>query len=176
MPFTFKITTAIDRMPELKKGLKDLAAKQLQVGFPSDKPRALESGQKAPRTKTGRFKKRVRNAEIAYMNEYGSPAQNIPPRPFMEPGIASADDAIVEGLTDAAMAALDGNKEGINMGFHKAGLKAVAGIRNYMTEGVAPPLSPITLRLRRMRGIHSTKPLIATGQLLNAVTYVVGKK
>jgi hypothetical protein len=61
----------------------------------------------------------------------------------------------------------------VDAGFQAAGLTAQAGVRNYITAGVPPALSPVTLMLRRLRGLRGSKPLIATGQLLNAVTYVV---
>ena len=85
-------------------------------------------------------------------------------------------DELAQRLTSAALAALDGNPEGMNRGFEATGLKAVSGIRNYITTGVPPALSPVTLILRRRRGIRGTKPLIASGQMLGALTYVVKDK
>jgi hypothetical protein len=174
--FALSLSIPLDKTSELKKALTALSKKELLVGFPeeNEKPRALAPGEKAPRSKkTGRFKRRIRNSELAYLNEHGSPALNIPPRPFMEPGVESASDGIVDGLTDAALAALDGKREGIDKGFHRAGLSAQAGIKNVMTSGVPPALSPVTLMLRRRRGITTTTPLIASRQMFNAVTYVV---
>ncbi len=49
------------------------------------------------------------NAGIGYLNEYGSPEQNIPPRPHPAPGVKSAEEQTVPQLKAAAQAALDGN-------------------------------------------------------------------
>lgn len=42
------------------------------------------------------------NAGIGYVNEYGSPAQNIPPRPHLIPGVKSVEDQTVPQLKAAA--------------------------------------------------------------------------
>lgn len=160
--FEIKLTVPVDNTRQLKKALEALAKKELLVGYP-------EGG-------TPRKQKGLGNPDLAYLNEHGSPAQNIPPRPFLEPGLESVKDELAQHLTSAALAALDGNPEGMNRGFEATGLKAVSGIRNYITTGVPPALSPVTLILRRRRGIRGTKPLIASGQMLGALTYVVKDK
>jgi hypothetical protein len=171
MGFTFKVNVTADNTRQLKAAIAALAKKELLVGFPADKdqPRPQEPG----KNRLGQFKRKKRNAQLAFINEFGSPALNIPPRPFLLPGVESVKDALAEHLTTAAVAALDGNPLAMDAGFHAAGLTAQAGVRNYIVAGVGPPLSPVTIMLRRQRGIRGTKPLIATGQLLNAVTYVV---
>jgi hypothetical protein len=46
-------------------------------------------------------------------------------------------------------------------------------IQRTIEMGVPPPLAEKTLEMRRARGMDSTKPLIATGQMKNSVTYLV---
>ena len=64
------------------------------------------------------MKSPIGNAQIGYINEYGSPAQNIPPRPHLQPGVKSvhaettakmkaAAQAVFDGRTGAATAALE---------------------------------------------------------------------
>jgi hypothetical protein len=70
------------------------------VGFPEGGPaRTPEPGEPQGMT----------DAHIAYLNDRGSAAQNIPPRPFLEPGVESVMDAVVGHMGNAAQAALDGN-------------------------------------------------------------------
>jgi hypothetical protein len=54
------------------------------------------------------------------------------------------------------------------------GLKIQSDIKKRMTEGLEPPLSPVTIEIRRQkRGVASTKPLIDTAQLLNSIDFQV---
>ena len=165
MGITFKVETKQDNMPELKRALAELVASDVLVGFPAETA--------TPRTDAG---PPMNNAGIAYLNEMGSPAQNIPPRPFLVPGVESVEDEITQHLTDAASAAIEGRPEGVDRGLQAAGMRAQIGVKNFITAGVPPPLAAPTLRQRRMRGFMGTKPLIASGQMLNAVTYVTRKK
>ena len=160
--FELKLTVPVDNTKQLKRSLAQLASKEVLVGFP-------ETGEE-------RDDPAQSNAYLAFINDRGSPMQNIPPRPFMEPGIESAEAGIVQGFEDAAKAALDGNPAAMDKGFHKAGLAAQAGIKNVIVQGVAPPLASSTLANRRSRGIRSTTPLLASRQMFNAVQYVVVPK
>ena len=157
---TLKVTR--DDTAKLKRSLAQLASKEVLVGFP-------ESGEQ-------RDDPAQSNAYLAWLNDVGSPAQGIPARPFMEPGVESAEAGIVQGFEDAAKAALDSNPAAMDMGFHKAGLAAQVGIKNVIVQGVPPPLAASTLANRRSRGIRSTTPLLASRQMFNAVQYVVVPK
>jgi hypothetical protein len=157
--FDIKLSVTQDNTRELKKALKDLERKEILVGFPEEGEQRAEPGQS--------------NAYLAFINDQGSPAQNIPARPFMIPGVESAQEEIVQGMHDAAVAALNGNPAEMDVGFHKAGLAAQAGIKNVIASGVPPALSPVTIMQRQRRGIRSTKQLVATGQMFRGVQYVI---
>jgi hypothetical protein len=160
--FDIKLTVTKDNTAGLKRALRELERKEVLVGFPDTGEQRDDPAQS--------------NAYLAFIHDQGSPAQNIPPRPFMEPGVESAEAGIVHGFEDAAKAALDGNLAAMDKGLHKAGLAAQAGVKHVIVQGVPPPLAACTLAKRRSRGIASTKPLLASRQMFNAVTYVVVPK
>lgn len=113
------------------------------------------------------------NAEIGYQNEFGSPANNIPARPHLIPGVAAVQDKAVARLTQAASAAATGRMSDAERHLHAAGLIAQSSVRRTLTTAAYRPLSERTLAERRARGRTGTKPLIDTGQYRNSITYVV---
>jgi hypothetical protein len=173
-----------DRLPELDRDLAALVAQEVLVGFPED-----TTGRK-DEDNSG-----ITNAALGYIHNNGQPDKNIPARPFMEPGIAEAQDALASTLGSVAKRFLrDGNKASIDQGFHRLGLKAQYAMRRKINEGIPPPLSDATLRQRAGRkgkgrkgaklelelraagwtpSTDFAKPLIDTGQLRNAINYVV---
>ena len=159
MALRVKDNADINRIIE---SVKALSENKVLVGFPD--------------TTAGRNDGPITNASIAYVQNFGSPKQNIPAREFMESGLLSARDDLVDRLKIAADYAMKGNKEATIKSLHKVGLVAQAAIRNKITTGPFLPLSPITLAARRARGRKGIKPLLDTGQLRRAVNYVLRGK
>lgn len=118
----------------------------------------------------------VSNAEIGYLLETGSPAMNLPARPHLVPGVEAAQDEVSIRLTKAVDAALDGNKQRMLMYLNAAGMKATMSVKRYITTGEFASLAPLTIKARQARGKKSEKPLIDTGQMRNAHTYIVMHK
>jgi phage gpG-like protein len=118
----------------------------------------------------------INNATIGYIQENGAPAMNIPPRPFLVPGVADQSDRITEQLKKASQAQLDGNDARATQALNRAGLIGQSGARSKIQSGPFVPLKPSTLAARRRRGREGTKPLIDTGQLRNSLTYVIRDK
>lgn len=116
------------------------------------------------------------NAEIGYLLETGSPAMNLPARPHLVPGIEAAQDEVSKRLVKAVDAALDGNKQRMLMYLNAAGMKATMSVKRYITTGEFAVLAPLTIKARQARGKKSEKPLIDTGQMRNAHTYIVMNK
>lgn len=161
------------------KALKDMAAKQVLIGIPADaKPR--EAGDP------------VTNAQLGYIHEFGSPAQNIPSRPFLIPGVKAAGEDCAEVLKRAGNQALSGNATAMEKGLNQAGLLAQASVRRTMKEGKRyKPLAISTLEARARRGRtgaakefqsraagnrpnpQNARPLLDTDQMINSITYVV---
>ena len=115
------------------------------------------------------------NAALLYKNEKGSPIDHIPARPVLKPAIAQpqVQEKISTLFRDAAEAALVfGNREKCEQCFEKAGMIGRDACKKYITDGTnLAPNAPLTI-LRK----GSSKPLIDTGSMLNAITYAVRRK
>ena len=146
-----------DGLPDLLRRMAAVAQRDVLVGIPAGEQR--DDG--------------PTNAEIGYQNEFGSPANNIPARPHLIPGVAAVQDKAVARLTQAASAAATGRMSDAERHLHAAGLIAQSSVRRTLTTAAYRPLSERTLAERRARGRTGTKPLIDTGQYRNSITYVV---
>jgi phage gpG-like protein len=162
-----KILVKNDRTGAVALALKLMGSLEVLVGIPAEK---------APRTSAEAKTQPINNAALGYIHNYGSPTQNIPARPFMEPGIKDARAGIEESLQRAGVAALDGNPDKMMQSLHAAGIKASTSVKNKINSNIPPPLGESTLAARRRRGRTGTKTLIDTGQLRNSITYVVRKR
>lgn len=116
----------------------------------------------------------INNATILAINEFGSPANNIPPRPVMSIGIQNAQADIAAEFGKAAKQALSQGLSALPVYYNRVGLIAANAIKLAINAqaGFAPP-SEATLKAREARGFQGTKALIVTGQMRNAITYVV---
>lgn len=101
---------------------------------------------------------------------------DIPPRPWLRPGVEEAKDKIAKVLLSGAKAVFAGKPDGAEWGLKAAGLAAQSSVMNKLTNGPFTPLAPSTLAKRRKRGRTGGKPLIDTGAMRNSVGYVVSKK
>lgn len=174
----------VDRLAKVTAGIEALVGTRVMVGVPSDR---------APRDAQEHAGHTINSAALAYIHENGAPEVNIPARAFMKPGIDEAMDAIMARFDAAGKAALDGRPDAVIKNYHAAGIVAVNAMRRKITDGPFVPLRPATLaaRARRRRKItvmdlgsvpmsskkHAdmtgARPLIDTGQLRNALSYVL---
>lgn len=110
-------------------------------------------------------------AQVAYQNEYGAPENNQPPRPFFRRAIDKNKEewvqAISNGLASGATA-----RDTLEI----VGARAAGDVQISISELVDPPLSPMTIKLRREREKNpttSTKPLVDSRTMINDVNYEV---
>jgi hypothetical protein len=115
----------------------------------------------------------INNATILAINEFGSPANNIPPRPVMAIGIRKAKDEIAEQFKKAAIAALSAGFSAVDTFYDRAGFAASMSVKKTINEqdGIDKP-SDATLTARKAMGFKGEKALIVTGQTRNAITFV----
>lgn len=156
------LTVLRDDTAKLRAAMTKLVDRQVFVGVPS--------------TTAGRDSGPIDNATLGYIHENGSPAANIPARPFLRPGIAGVHDKIVARLRKTAVVALSGNATGVERDLQAIGFLGVAAVQREITEGSFEPLAESTLAARRRRGVTRTKPLIDTGKLRQAITFVIRKR
>jgi hypothetical protein len=98
---------AEDHTAELFKAIAELAKTEIHVGALNDEDEAI----------------------IGYIQETGSPAQNIPAQPFLVPGVEEALKPIEKEMRAAGQAALSGNEKAANKALHQAGQIAVESVR-----------------------------------------------
>lgn len=110
-------------------------------------------------------------AELAAIHEFGSMDGTIPERSFIRDGIDANIDRLNALKERVAKAVFERRGMDIRTGLGLIGAEAVRLIRNRMREGIPPPLAGSTLRRRQALGDENPRPLIDTGQLINAITH-----
>lgn len=169
-----------DTAQSILDALKTLANKDVLVGIPESKDERDDGD--------------IGNAAIGYINENGSPAQNIPPRPHLKPGVKSVEQDFIPHLKAAAQKALEGNAEGAVTSLDRAGTVAANGVKRFITASGFTPLADSTVAARARRGRAgaakelasraagyapnnaNAKPLIDTGEYRRSITHVVRDK
>lgn len=156
MALDIGVDLTLDRSEELVKAIRALTRKQVLVGIPS-----TAAGRTGP----------VNNASLGYIAEYGSPAQNVPARPWLGPEMERQSRKAVDLLKRAAQFAGSGKLNDATKQLEALGLQTATAVKNNIVSGGDPkfaPNSPVTVARK-----GSDKPLIDTAQMLTAITYVV---
>lgn len=117
-------------------------------------------------------------AYVATIQEFGSPAQGIPPRSFMRTTAAGKGSEWGAALAKGGKASLQGNISAREVMEQVTGA-AAGDIRRTISQITSPPLNPATVEAR-LRGKADkkhvgslTKPLVDTGLMLQTLTSVV---
>lgn len=177
-----------DNVASVLRSIQQLASNEVLIGIPASTTERQDG-------------EAINNATIGYIQERGSPAANIPARPFLVPGVQDAQERVAAALKKGATSAMSGDATAADAALHKAGLIGQNAARAKINSGEFEPLSPVTLQLRywAKQGVKitgktvgyaavlvnkglasypgvSTKPLTVTGQLRNSITYVLRKK
>ena len=157
MPIEAGVSIELDRVEAVMKQVNELSRLQVLVGFPA--ATASRSGEP------------INNAALAYIQEHGSPARNIPARPFLGPAVNAMQDRAVAMLRQAADLQLHDKPAEARNALDALGLAAQAAVRNKIVSGPFVPNAPSTIARK-----GSDRPLIDTGAMLAAVNYVVRRK
>jgi hypothetical protein len=183
-----KRTVKKDTSGVLKKRLEALSKMDVLVGIPAGEPHdntTLTDAQLLYIQEHGVRRKSMREemqpqldagtpyskAYQLYLHEHGSPLWSIPPRPVLEPAIASVKPKISEQFQKAYQAALDG-KDYLPY-LNAAGMIGRDAAYNWFVDprNNWPPNAPSTIKEK-----GSERPLIDTGEMRRAITWVVEKK
>jgi hypothetical protein len=106
-------------------------------------------------------------ATVAAVHEFGSPEHNIPERSFLRGGIRRAAPKLNAVNIDSLRKVLLG-KMTIEQAIEKLGVVAAGEVKREFVVGTFAPNKPATIARK-----GSSRPLIDTGSLRQAVTYVV---
>jgi hypothetical protein len=121
------------------------------------------------------------NAALAYIHNFGSPEANIPPRPFLVPGVQNALPKLNRAFQMAASSALNGQWQEVEQAMHAVGLMCQNEVRRKITMGPFVPLADSTVKGRMSKRKHrkatrsDMRPLNDTGRLRQAQTYAIEK-
>lgn len=153
-----------DGHKKFMEAIKALNTTDVKVGIPDSAPtRKDEEGGFDPQS----------NAAIGYIQENGSDLANIPPRPFLVPGVKKVEKEIAEEFKKAAQECFE-NPSAVIKRFTRAGIIAMNSVKQTLTAGEGfAELSESTLAARKAEGFKGTKPLIKSGQLRGSITYVL---
>ena len=145
-----------------------------------------------PEEESERKKGEMSNAALLYIHSHGSPKNNLPARPLLEPAITEPNNAqrITEDLKMVAQALLDGKPAQAERGMKVAGQDAVNMIKNWFDDprNGWEPNKPGTIKrkISKLKGKKKKAALVAqatgekvdtvlvdTAQMKNAITYVI---
>lgn len=156
------VNISSSKMGEILARVRAMSKKRCLVGIPSSAA-ARDDGST------------INNAEIGFINEFGSPEANIPPRPHLVPGVRRAQHDVIDILEAGGRAVLTGHQTDVGQSLEKAGLVSVSSVKNLIISGIAPPLAPATVAARRKGDDEDSgaTPLIDTGNYIAHLTYVV---
>lgn len=135
-----------DNLDAVLKSIAALVQQEVLVGVPDSTAGRKDDGQP------------ISNAEIGYIMETGSPANNVPARPHLVPGVEHVLPAVTKQLERGVGAALDGKVEKVDQQLHAAGMLAVSSVQLTIRNNIPPPLAPSTIANRyRQRGTKSQR-------------------
>lgn len=164
----------------LRRAIDVLGGNEALIGIPSDK--------------SGRSDEPFGNAEIGYVQENGSPVNNIPARPFLKPGVEACMPEAILLLEEAAREALRGDAQGVKARLTAIGMRAVEHVHAMFANNDWEQLQQATLdaRTRKQLGPEKIAKLREQGedippptrnkvlqysrQLIRAITHVVRTK
>lgn len=121
-------------------------------------------------------KSQISNAALLAIMNFGSALNNIPAWPVMAIGIQKAQTEIVAQLKRGAQLALSQGFSAIDTYYNRAGLIASNSIKKVINAQEDVPKdrpTDSTLGARKRDGFKGTKYWIVTGQMRNAITYVI---
>lgn len=156
-----QVTSSNDELGSLKESLNKLKKMDVLVGIPQDND-------------TNRGDK-VTNAELMFIHTNGSPLNNIPLRPVIEPAIENDKETLSSLLGNALEAGLSGDLDLVKENLKLAGLEGQAAAQEWFDnpKNGWPENSPRVKARKIKKGSTDPKPLIDTGELRKTITYVI---
>ena len=155
------LTVTEDFTDQFNAVIRKFKRDQVLVGIPEEDNSRSDSGG-------------IGNAALLAINNFGSPANNIPARPVMQIGIKNAQKEIADEFKRAAVQALSGGAPAVSAAYTRAGIIASTSVKKAINDqiGFVGPADS-TLAARESAGFKGTKALIVTGAMRNAITWVV---
>ena len=159
----FEIVKAVDKVSKMVKGINYTKDNYLLIGI--------------PQKKTTRENEAITNAELLFIHTNGSPINNVPARPVIEPALEDDMERLTSMLKDFANEAIEGNFEEAQKQLERTGMRAQNVCRNWFTnaDNNWPENAPSVRERKIKKGSTEPRPLIDTGELRKSIIYVVVK-
>jgi hypothetical protein len=154
------VVTQVDNMPLVQAWVNSIKKVSLYVGI-------------TEQTDDREYPARIGNIALAGILENGAPSMNVPPRPFMKPGLAAVKNEAREMMKKAATNLYEGKNDLALAVLEELGRKSVQSIQGMIGSNVPPRLDPGSVKRRKRRGIESTDTLVETQQLKESITYEI---
>jgi len=162
----------IDNTKKVLEAIDSLSFNNVLIGVPE---KTADKGTDKRVEKRGG--KKIDNATLARIHEYGAPQSGIPPRPFLMPGIENAQEGCANDLRAGAKETLDTMKPGAaRKALNNAGLRAAREVQKMFTDNNWEPLKrPRSKKGRSYRDNNEKRdnPLLDTGALRSSITYEI---
>jgi len=130
----------------IKLAIRELKETEVLIGIPEENANRKDNSI-------------ITNVELLYIHSNGSPLNNIPARPVIEPAISDASERIGPIMGAAADAALGGDMAGMRTQLEKAGMAGQRAAQMFLRDsgnGLAP-LSKSTLAARARKARKASK-------------------
>lgn len=131
----------------IEQALKELRETDVLVGIPEEE--ASREGEGIPN-----------NAELMYIHSNGSPLQNIPARPVIEPALSDAKEELGKIMAGAAQSAMDGDTNAMREQLNIAGLAGQRAAQAWFLnpKNGWPPNADSTIAYKRRKTERVARP------------------
>lgn len=152
-------------LESLIKGLAFIATNDVYVGIQ----------EKDTKRKKNKDDIAITNAELLFIHTNGSPINNVPARPVIEPAIKDDAERLSGMMKKVAQLAFDDKLTEARRQLSLTGMRGQNVCRNWFTnpKNGWPPNSPSVQAEKRRKGSTDPKPLIDTGELRKSITYFI---
>lgn len=119
----------------------------------------------------------ITNAELLYIHTNGSPVNNIPARPVIEPAIYNDSERLSKMLMTGFKQLCNGDVEKCDRTLQLIGIRAQKVCRGWFDNPANgwPLNSPGVIAAKLRKGSTNPKPLVDTNELRKSITYVIVK-
>lgn len=157
------VEATYDGLKQMMEGLDFAEKSSVYVGIPQSKSSREDN------------REGITNAELLFIHTNGSPINNVPARPAVEPALEDDQERLSSMLGKAILYALNGKIDLAIRQLELTGMRGQNVTRNWFTspKNGWQPNSPAVQRAKRKKGSTNPRPLIDTGELRKSITYFV---
>lgn len=118
---------------------------------------------------------RITLAELAAIHEYGAPRAGIPARSYLRRTFEEGRSQLEQTMVKLARGVVGARLE-VEDALNQLGAWGAAAVKNRIKAHIPPPLKAATVKKKLSAGhAGGSTPLVATGQLLNSITWEIKK-